>query len=317
MSGARARSIEEVGPIMGKLASGPMEKYRAYEPQPGDVFITSWAKSGTTMMQQMFHQLRMGAATGRGDMDFDDISRVVPWEDTAPMVDFDMTAPQRAEPRGFKSHREYERLPAGKRYVVTLRDPKETYVSFYRFWDGWMIERGAVSMEDFMPLWMMGGPGGCDYATHLLSWYARRREADTLLSTYRGVLADKPAAIRRLAAFCDIDADDDLVELVDAYTARGFMVAHQDRFDDAMICAQLEAKAGIPAASDSTKVQAEGSDAKALPQSVSDAIDALWAERIAPATGHADFASLAAEVDDQYAVSTPVTRATTSPSQVT
>ena len=46
------------------------------ERQPGDVYIACWAKSGTTMMQQMFHQLRMVAATGRGDMDFDDISRM-------------------------------------------------------------------------------------------------------------------------------------------------------------------------------------------------------------------------------------------------
>jgi hypothetical protein len=30
---------------------------------------------------------------------------------------------------------------------------------------------------------------------------------------------------------------------------------------------------------------------------VAEAIDAMWAERIAPVTGHADYASLAAEVD--------------------
>ncbi len=294
MSGARAQSVGEVGAIMGKLASGPKDNYRPCEPRRGDVFITSWAKSGTTMMQQMFHQLRTG-----GDMDFDDISRVVPWEDVAPLIDFDMTAPQPASPRGFKSHREYERLPPGMRYVVTLRDPKETFVSFYRFWDGWVLEPGAIALEEFMPLWMGGGPGGCDYATHLLSWYERRGEPDTLLMTYRGVLADKRSAIRRLAAFCDIELDDELLALVEERTGRAFMVAHKDRFDDAMVCRAFEAKAGIPADSDSAKVQAEGSDAETLPPVVAEAIDALWRERIAPATGHADFAELAAEIDAQ------------------
>ncbi len=144
----RARSLEEAGINMGALVA------------PGDVYITSWAKSGTTLMQQMFHQIRMVAATGAGDMEFDDISRVVPWEDTAFLIDFDMTAPQRATPRGFKSHREYERLAPDARYVVTLRDPKETYVSFYRFFDGWHIERGAISLEEFWPMWLQGGPGG-------------------------------------------------------------------------------------------------------------------------------------------------------------
>jgi hypothetical protein len=66
----RARSIEEFGAKMATLENVELVNYKPYEPQPGDVFITSWAKCGTTMMQQMFHQLRTG-----GDMDFDDISR--------------------------------------------------------------------------------------------------------------------------------------------------------------------------------------------------------------------------------------------------
>ena len=87
-------------------------------------------------------------------------------------------------------------LPAGCRYVITLRDPVETYISFHRFFEGWGIERGAISLEEFFPLWMLGGPGGCDYFTHLLSWYARRNEADTLLVNYRWVVKNKPAMIR-------------------------------------------------------------------------------------------------------------------------
>lgn len=155
----QATSIEGFGAVMAAAHEGERPNYRPYEPlppgSPRDVFITSWAKSGTTMMQQMFHQLRTGA-TG-GDMDFDDISRMTPWEDTAYMLDFDMTVEQRGAPRGFKSHREYERLPAGQRYLISLRDPKECYVSFYRFLNGWQIKDGAVSIEEFMPLFMSGG----------------------------------------------------------------------------------------------------------------------------------------------------------------
>jgi hypothetical protein len=75
------------------------------------------------------------------------------------------------------------------------------------------------------------------------------------------------------------------------------MSAHDDRFDDAMICAAMEARIGVPAASDSTKVQAVASDVGALPAVVAAQIDALWAEKVAPVTGHADFASLAAALD--------------------
>ena len=290
------RSIEQFGAMMGALNSREPVHYRPYAPEPGDVFVSCWAKSGTTMMQQMFHQLRMGAATGAGDMAFDDISRMTPWEDTAVMVDLDLTAPQRAAPRGFKSHREYERLPAGMRYVVTLRDPKDTYVSLCRFFEGWILERGALTLEEFFPLWMAGGPGGCDYFTHLLSWWARRHEPDTLLATYAAVVKDRRAMIRRLAAFLGLEADDALVDLVEAHTSREFMHAHLDRFDDAMMVAAVTDFVGIQGGLDSSKVQAEGSDGTALPAGIAEQIDALWAERVQPVTGAADYASLVAEL---------------------
>ncbi|MEM7779472.1 MAG: sulfotransferase domain-containing protein [Pseudomonadota bacterium] len=291
----RARTIEEYGAMMGLALEGERPNYRPYAPQDGDVFITSWAKSGTTLMQQMFHQLRTGARGG--DLDFDDISRVVPWEDTAFMIDFDMTAPQVATPRGFKSHREYERLPPAMGYVVTLRDPKETFVSFYRFLNGWHLEPGSVAMEDFMPLWMGGGPGGCDYATHIISWYNRLHEADSLVMTYKWVVKNRSAAIARLAQLCGIELTPAVEELVLERTTREFMSTHEYLFDDGMICAVLEERCGVPAASDSTKVQKQGSTLDALPASIADQIDAMWAERIAPATGHASFAELASEVD--------------------
>lgn len=88
-TGGRARTMEQYGAMMGLAMQGERPNHRPYEPQAGDTFITCWAKSGTTLMQQMFHQLRTGAQGG--DMGFDDISRMTPWDDTAYMLDFDMT----------------------------------------------------------------------------------------------------------------------------------------------------------------------------------------------------------------------------------
>ena len=302
--GHRARTIKEFGRNMAALHAHEPVNFRPYAPledpaAPRDVFITSWGKSGTTMMQQMFHQLRMVAATGKGDMDFDDISRMTPWEDTAFLLDLDMTQPQRAAPRGFKSHREYERLPPEQRYVITLRDPKECYVSFHRFFDGWHLERGALSMEEFWPLFISGGPGGCDYATHITSWWARRDEPDTPLATYKWAARNMRAMITKMAAFLELEVDEAGIDAVEEMTSREFMHAHKDRFDDAMMCAVMEERLGIPADSDSTKVQAEGSDSKILPPAIAEQIDAMWAEDVAPKTGHADFASLAAALDER------------------
>ncbi len=290
--GRRARNLEEVAINMAALASVVPQHFRPLEPQGGDVFIACWVKSGTTMMQQMFHQLRSG-----GHMDFDDISRMTPWEDSAPVIDHDINHPQGWGPRGFKTHREYERLPAGMRYVVTLRDPKETYVSAHRFFSDWLFDAGTISLEEFLPLWLRGGPNGCDYFTHLLSWYARRNDPATLLTTYHWAVKHKRTMIARLAAFLEIDLTDDLAALVEERTSRAFMYTHKDKFDDAMMVAAFTAKLGSGGHYETTKVQAVGSDSKDLPPAIAAQIDAMWAERAAPITGHADFASLAAEVE--------------------
>ena len=53
----------------------------------------------------------------------------------------DINAPQRAEPRGFKSHLAHDALPPGAKAIVSLRDPKDALVSFYRFMEGWFRAR--------------------------------------------------------------------------------------------------------------------------------------------------------------------------------
>lgn len=280
------------------LASAPLTHYRALKPEPGDVYITPWTKSGTTMLQQMFHQIRMIAATAKPDMDFDDITRMTPWEDLAATLDIDMNAPQRAAPRGFKSHRAYERLPKDARFIVTLRDPKETYVSYFRDVDGWHFEAGSLGIEEFLPLWLLGGPGGCDYFTHLLSWYARRDEADTLLAEYHWAAANRAQMAQRMADLLGLTLTPEQIAQVADMTSREFMYAHRDHFDDAMVCRAMEERIGFPTGSDSTKVQERASDPAECPPAIAAQIDALWAKRVAPVTGHADYAALAASLHD-------------------
>ena len=114
----RARSVAEWNDLRGRMFA-PEEVPKAiqsFRPRPTDVIITPFGKCGTTWLQQTFHTLRTG-----GDMDFDDISRVVPWIETSAGLGLDLDAEQRAEPRGFKSHLGYDLIPKGANYVVSFR----------------------------------------------------------------------------------------------------------------------------------------------------------------------------------------------------
>ena len=293
--GRRARSMAEMAELNAKLGS-PEEfvaGLRSYRPRPTDVVISPFGKCGTTWLQQIFHTLRT-----RGDMDFDDISRVVPWIETAGILGLDREAPQRAEPRGFKSHLPYNALPKGAKAIVAFRDPRDALVSMYRFMEGWFIEPGAVSIGEFAQTWIARIEQRMDFWTHLLSWWAQRDNPDVLILSYEGMTVDPEATIRRVAAFIGVPLDDELLALALRQSSIAFMLEHKDRFDDRMMRTLSETRCGLPPGSDSAKVRqgGSGSGARELPADVAALLDAKWAELIAPKTGFSDYAAMEAVV---------------------
>jgi hypothetical protein len=293
----RARSLEEMRRLQSRMSRPEqfVESIRAYRPRPTDIVISPFGKSGTTWLQQTFHTLRT-----RGDMDFDDISRVVPWIETSAMLGIDLESPQRAEPRGFKSHLAYTQMPKGARYVVSLRDPKDVLVSMLRFMEGWFIEPGAVSLAEFAKTWLEDDrPGaGANYWSHLVSWWAQRDNPDVLLLSYEHMSAEPEAHIRRLATFCGLPLDEALLQLTLERSSFDFMLAHKDRFDDAMMRELSERACNLPPGSDSAKVRrgAVGAHKDELPEEIGTALDARWRELVTPKLGFEDYAALEAEL---------------------
>jgi hypothetical protein len=290
----RARTMPEWGDLLDRVFV-PDEIGAAlmgFRPRPTDVIISPFGKCGTTWLQQIFHTLRT-----RGDMDFDDISRVVPWIETSTAIGLDINAEQRANPRGFKSHLGHDAVPKGCRYIVSLRDPKDALVSFYRFMEGWFIERGAVPLADFAEGWLIPRPDG-DYFRHLLSWWAVRRDPAVLLLSYEQMSAEPEATVRRVADHCGIALDDQLLALTLERSSLPFMLAHKDRFDDLLMRRLSEDRCGFPPGSDSAKVRqgSVGGHVDELPPKVAAAVDAAWRRNVTPVTGHADYAALEAEL---------------------
>ncbi|MBP7650308.1 MAG: sulfotransferase domain-containing protein [Phenylobacterium sp.] len=288
----RARSLAEFGELGGKMFVGAEigASIASYRPRDTDVVITPFAKCGTTWLQQIFHTLRT-----RGDMDFDDISRVVPWIETAMAVGVDLNAPQRAEPRGFKSHLPYTALPRGPRYIVALRDPRDALVSFYRFMEGWFLEPGAVSLEEMVRMRLATSNDQDGYWRHLNSWWAERDNPRVLILSYEHMTADPEGTIRKVAAFCGIPLDDALLALTLERSSLAYMLAHKDRFDDAMMRRASEVRCNLPPGGDSAKVRKGGASGRQeLSAELVAEIDAKWAELTAPAGGFPDYAALEA-----------------------
>ncbi|MCX2980492.1 sulfotransferase domain-containing protein [Halieaceae bacterium IMCC14734] len=295
----RATTLESFGRLMQAMApGGPAPGELAVELQATDVVITPFGKSGTTWLQQMAHALRT-----RGDMDFDDISRVVPWLETAAGLGLDLNAAQKARPRLFKSHLDADRIPAGGRYINACRDPQDALYSMYKFMEGWFIEPGSVSLDDFArgTFLAAGGPGnrGGDYWTHLRSWWIRREDSDVLFMAYEHMKDDLEGTIRKVADFIGVELDAELLAITMEHSSLPFMQRHKDRFDDKLM-RELSVKAsGLPANSDSSKVRSGnvGEARQQLSPEVVAELDALWQLHITAELGFENYAALIAALD--------------------
>ena len=282
----RPESIAELETLMASLLSREdVAKGLALALRSSDVVITPFAKSGTTWLQQMVHTLRT-----RGDMDFDDISRVVPWIESSPSLGLDLETEQRANPRAFKSHLDYEPIPKGGKYINAVRNPGDALYSMYKFMEGWFLEPGAVSLDEFARERFIK-PGA--YWRYLKSWWAQRQAPNVLFLVYEHMQKKPEATIRRVAEFIDIPLDDELLGITLEHSSFAYMSAHQDRFDGTMMRRLSETKCQLPSGSDSSKVRTGNiGERKKLSTEVIAELDEVWHREIEIPLGFKDYAAL-------------------------
>lgn len=234
----------------GRVSEACIENALSFKPRPTDVIISPFAKSGTTWLQQIVHGLRT-----RGSMDFDEITSVVPWLETALELGLDIHDEQVANPRAYKSHFDWQHVPKGGKYIYSIRDPKDVLVSFYHFFEGWWFETGTVSMADFANEMVMDDPDNSGYWQHVLSWWEQRDNPAILFLCFEEMKTDLAGTIRRVADFIDIPLDDELFEIVYHQSAIEFMKAHEKHFDDHLMRIRHEVNGILPKGGNSSKVR--------------------------------------------------------------
>ncbi|MEH6592955.1 MAG: sulfotransferase domain-containing protein [Halioglobus sp.] len=295
----RATNFEAFGALLAPMST-PEGRQRGLDLalRPSDIVVAPFGKSGTTWLQQIANTLRT-----HGDMDFDDISRVCPWIETSTDLGLDLSAEQKANPRVFKSHLDAGRIPKGGHYIVACRNPQDAAFSMYKFMEGWILEPGAMSADDFIRGTFIApgnapGSSGGDYWTHLASWWARRNDPDVLFMAYEHMKEDLTGTIRKVADFMGIELDDSLLSITEEHASLAFMQRHKDRFDDRMMRERSVEVSGLPADSDSAKVRS-GQVGEALQQldaAVVAELDTVWREKVTAQLGFEDYEAMIAKL---------------------
>lgn len=291
----RPRSAPEWFAVAGKslfpLLGESMVYARKYRPSKNEVFISPFMKCGTTWLQQIVHTLRT-----RGDMSFDDISRVVPWLEQAHALGIDIHAPQPGNVRAFKSHLTWHEIPMGGKYIVSLRDPKDALVSLHRFFDGWVLEEGCVTIDEFAEYFFFSDRLPDNYWRHLLSWWEARHNENVLLLCYENMKSNLEPVIVKIADFIGVPLDDRLLEITLEHASFDFMKTHQSQFSE-HLGTDLAIRAGL--ISDGSSETASkvnngviGGFRHVLPDEVIAKLDSLWQEHITSTLGFTSYQEL-------------------------
>jgi hypothetical protein len=287
---SRATTIGQLQDILGNLfteqgvASG-----LAFEPKSDDVIISPFAKCGTTWLQQTVHGMRT-----RGSMDFGEITEVVPWIEAAADLGQDLTAAQVAQPRAFKSHLPFDLVPGGCRYICVVRDPMRALNSMYQFFEGWLMEAGAIDFEDFAYELYLARTAPAGYWHHLASWVEQKDNPNVLLLCYEDLQASFATYLPVIAKFLRLQLDTELEQIVIRQSSLDFMRTNNKHFDDHFLRNAHERRSGITLDGSSSKVSSlESAVGRPKPseQLVRD-MQARWEQEVTPRIGFEDYAQL-------------------------
>ncbi len=287
----RATSISELQAIFKNFRTPEGEAFGlAYQPDPTDVFVVTPSKCGTTWMQQIVHGLRT-----RGSMDFDEITQVVPWIEMARDMNIDIHKPQVANPRAFKTHKDLDSVPKGGKYICVVRDPKDALLSLYRFFEGWVMEKEAIPIEDFASGYYIPG---YRYWQHINAMWKRRHDKNVLALCYENMIDDLPGTIERVADFMEIKLDDELRDLVIRQSEFHFMKEHNRKFDDHLVRDARNAACGVPTDGTTSKVKngKVGESKNNVPDEVKAQFDSIWNEEITTKIGLRSYSDLQREL---------------------
>ena len=207
--------------------------FRGYAPGPQDIFVMTYAKSGTNWMMQIAHQLNHHAKS-----EYDHLHDLVPWPDTFAMpflkkyaIPIDEATHWKTAPeplRVIKTHFNWDMLPCSDtaKYIAVIRDPKDVFVSNYHFIRGGVYGPAMPRVETWLELFLSEGfPLGGSWAVNTAGYWAERHRPNVLIASFKEMKRDLPGTVKNVARFLGIVVGEDVVDEVCRLSSFEYMKA--------------------------------------------------------------------------------------------
>jgi len=227
--GAQSRKRQEQSP------------FRSYQGGAKDVFVMTFAKSGTNWMLQIAHQL---LNHGRGD--YNHIHDIVPWPDmegmpgfmsayAVPLVQADAWQRSPEGKRVIKTHFSWDLLPYSPdaRYIAVIRDPKDVFVSSYFFVRDSLFGAAMPSPQTWFRAFLSGKfMLGGSWAHHTAGyWAASQAHENVLVVSFKEMKRDLRTVVARVASFLGVTASDVLLDEVCQLSTFSYMKSIDHKFN--------------------------------------------------------------------------------------
>jgi aryl sulfotransferase len=223
-------------------------RWNRFVPRPGDIFVCTPPKCGTTWMQAIVTSLLFPDGDAPGS-----VSEISPWID-ARFEPIDVIAARleaQTYRRAIKTHTAADGIPwyPAASYIVVGRDGRDAFMSFLNHMRNLrpevimelvisasqegidLGEGGPPPVDDVHEFfaWCMENP---IWFEHVASFWSHHGEPNVLFAHFNDMKADLDAQMRRVAAFLSIEVDDERwPEVVDRCTFES-MKARSDEIAD-------------------------------------------------------------------------------------
>ena len=229
-----------------------VEEFRVH---PTDIIIATFSKTGTTLVTWLCHLIRLVVANG-ADFDFEGhfrsletLYQVVPWPLLSWDIGFDPNVDgNQFKPRVFKSHLRMASIYRGCKYIVMVRDPAKTTLSFYNFLLAKKVPsvlKMDVSSFLLNTPFVQGRPGRASLWDYYKEYHILQDCPSVLVLVYEDLVRDVPRGVRMISQFMDLPAvSDELVQKITSMASKEYMAQYNTLFDEPYERAKKLGRAG-------------------------------------------------------------------------